>query len=209
MPKATGHALITFCNSFCHFFRSITIVWHPNFCKSSATFHLKHLERKQDLMSTNQNTRSTTRRHPASCILVPRHGHTHNDHTRRLKSPNHSKLTILDPFYPCHFAFLFGLPAVPYCRGGSQCPKTDFSLNTFAKSLKQGAAGLSQDHNSDYAGSAQNLINFSPTVLPLNPFQSFVLHGTVADGTTRPSNHIFVPVPVNVWRSETLSLIHI
>ena len=26
MPKATGHALITFCNSFCHFFRYFTIV---------------------------------------------------------------------------------------------------------------------------------------------------------------------------------------
>ena len=38
---------------------------------------------------------------------------------------------------------------------------------------------------------------------PLNPFQSFVLHGTVAGGTTRPNNHRFVPVPVNVWRTET------
>ena len=38
MPKATDHALITFCNSFCRFFRSFTIVWHPKFCKSSATF---------------------------------------------------------------------------------------------------------------------------------------------------------------------------
>jgi hypothetical protein len=26
MPKATDHALITFCNGFCHFFRSFTIV---------------------------------------------------------------------------------------------------------------------------------------------------------------------------------------
>ena len=144
-------------------------------------------------MSTNQNTRLTTRRHPTSCILVPRHGRTHDNHPRRLKSPNHSKVTILDPFYPHPFAFLFGLPAVPYCRGGSQCPKTDFSLNTFAKTLKQGAPGLSQDHNSDPAGSAQNPINFSPTVHPLNPFQSFVLHGTVAGGTTRPNNHRFVP----------------
>jgi hypothetical protein len=31
MPKAIGHALITFCNSFCHFFRSFTIVWHFKF----------------------------------------------------------------------------------------------------------------------------------------------------------------------------------
>ena len=38
MPKATGHALITFCNSSCHFFRSFTIVCLPNFCQSSATF---------------------------------------------------------------------------------------------------------------------------------------------------------------------------
>ena len=38
MPKATGHALITFCNSCCHFFRSSTIVCLPNFCQSSATF---------------------------------------------------------------------------------------------------------------------------------------------------------------------------
>jgi hypothetical protein len=26
MPKAIGHALVTFYNSFCHFFRSFTIV---------------------------------------------------------------------------------------------------------------------------------------------------------------------------------------
>ena len=108
-----------------------------------------------------------------------RHGRTHNDHPRRLKSPNHSKFTILDPFYPRPFAFLFGLPAVPYRRGGTQCPKTDFSLKTFAKSLKQGTLGISRDHNSDIAGSAQNPINISPTMHPLNPFQSFVLHGTV------------------------------
>ena len=93
-------------------------------------FHPTHLERKQDLMSTNQNTRLTTRRHPTSCILVPRHGRTHDNHPRRLKSPNHSKFTILDPFYPHHFAFPFGLPAVPYRRGGTQCPKTDFYLSS-------------------------------------------------------------------------------
>ena len=39
MPKTIGHALITFYNSFCHFFRSFTIVWHSNFCESSASFH--------------------------------------------------------------------------------------------------------------------------------------------------------------------------
>ena len=157
-------------------------------------------------MSTNQNTRSTTRRHPTSCILVPHHGRTHNNHPRRLKPPNHSKFTILDPFYPHPFAFPFGLPAVPYRHGGTQCPKTDFSHNTCAKSLKQGAAVLPRDHNSDIAGSAQNLTVFSSTVLPLNPFQSFVLHGTVAVGTTRPNNHRYVPVPVDVWRNRNLRL---
>ena len=154
-------------------------------------------------MSTNQNTRLTTRRHPASCILVPRHGRTHDNHPRRLKPPNHSKFTVLDPFYPRPFGFLFGLPAVPYCRGGTQCPKTDFFLKTIAKSLKQGAPGLPRDHNSGPSGSVQNLTMFSPIVLALNPFQSFVLHGTVAGGTTRPNNHRCVPVPVNVWRTET------
>ena len=154
-------------------------------------------------MSTNQNTRLTTRQHIISCISVPRHGPTHDNHSRRLKSPNHSKFTILDPFFPCPFAFPFGLPAVPFCRGGTQCPKTDFSRNTFAKSLKQGAPGIPHKLNSDHAGSVQNLTVFSPIVLPLNPFQSFVLHGTVAGGTTRPNNHRFVPVPVDVWSIET------
>ena len=151
-------------------------------------------------MSTNQNTRLTTRRHPASCILVPRHDCVHNKHSRRLKPPNHSKFTTLDPFYPHPFAFHFGLPAVPYRRGGTQCPKTDFFRNTFAKSLKQGAPGLPCGHNSDPSGSVQNLTVISPIVLLLNPFQSFVLHGTVGGGTTRRNNHRFVPVPVDVWR---------
>ena len=154
-------------------------------------------------MSTNQPTRLTTERHAKSCILVPCHGHTHNNHARRLKSPNHSKFTVLDPFYPRPFAFLFGLPAVPYCRGGTQCPKTDFFINTCVKSLKQVAPGILRDNNSDIAGSAQNPTVFSPTMHPLNPFQSFVLHGTVAGGTTCPNNHRCVPVPVDVWRSET------
>ena len=68
-------------------------------------FHLTHLERKQDLMSTNQNTRLTTRRHPTSCILVPRHECTHDNHPRRLKSPINSIFAILDSFYHHHFAF--------------------------------------------------------------------------------------------------------
>jgi hypothetical protein len=40
-------------------------------------------------------------------------------------------------------------------------------------------------------------------VLLLNPFQSFVLHGTVADVFPRPNNPRFVPVPINVWTIET------
>jgi hypothetical protein len=92
---------------------------------------------------------------------------------------------------------------VPYRRGGTQCSKTDFSVNTFAKSLKQGAPGLPRDNNSDHAGSAQNLTVFSPIVLLLNPFQSFVLHGTVAGVITRPNNPRFVPVPIDFWSIET------
>ena len=40
-------------------------------------------------------------------------------------------------------------------------------------------------------------------MLPLNPFQSFVLHGTVAGVIICPSNPRFVPVSVKVWRTET------
>ena len=76
-----------------------------------------HSERKQDLTPTNQNTRSSSRRHSTSCILVPHHDYTHGIHPRRLKSPILSIFTLLDPFYNSHFAFPFGLPAVPYCRG--------------------------------------------------------------------------------------------
>jgi len=131
------------------------------------------VESKQDLTPTNQNTRLTTRRHPISCILVPRHGHTHDNHPRRLKSPIHSIFTVLDPFYPHHFAFPFGHPAMPYRRGGTQYSKTDFSVKTFAKPLKQGTPVVPRDHNIDHAGPAQNMTIISPTVLPLNPFQSF------------------------------------
>ena len=52
---------------------------------------------------------------------------------------------------------------------------------------------LPRDHNSDHAGSAQNPTVFSPIVLLLNPFQSFVLHGTVAGGTTRSDNSDLYP----------------
>jgi hypothetical protein len=62
---------------------------------------------------------------------------------------------------------------MPYRRGGTQYSKTDFSVKTFAKPLKQGTPVVPRDHNSDHAGPAQNLTIISPTVLPLNPFQSF------------------------------------
>jgi hypothetical protein len=82
---------------------------------------------------------------------------------------------------------------VPYYRGGTQCLKTDFALNAFSKSLKQGAPVIPHTHNNDLAGSAQNLTMFSPIVLPLNPFQSFILHGTVGGGTTRSDNSDVYP----------------
>ena len=40
----------------------------------------------------------------------------------------------------------------------TQCPKTHFPLKTPAKSLKHGAPVLSCGHNSDPAGSVQNLV---------------------------------------------------
>ena len=75
----------------------------------------------------------------------------------------------------------------------TQCPKIDFSHKTSAKSLKQGAPIFPRELNSDHTGSVQNLTILSPTVLPLNPFQSFVLHGTVAGGTTRSDNSDLYP----------------
>ena len=75
----------------------------------------------------------------------------------------------------------------------TQCPKYDFCLNTFAKFLKHGTPVLSCDHNIDPAGSAQNLTILSPIVLPLNPFQLFVLHGTLGGGTTRSENSDVYP----------------
>ena len=151
------------------------------------------MKRKQDLTPTNENTQLKTRRHSISCILVPRHGHGHDNQPRHLKSPINSIFILLDPFYHPHFAFPFGLPAVPYCSRRTQCPKYDFCLNTFAESLKHGAPVLSRYYNSDHAGSAQNLTILSPIVLPLNPFQSFVLFGTVGGGTTRSDNSDVYP----------------
>jgi len=69
----------------------------------------------------------------------------------------------------------------------------NFFKNTVAKSLKQGAPIFPWNHNSDPAESVQNLTILSPTMLPLNPFQSFVLHGTVAGGTTRSDNSDLYP----------------
>ena len=109
------------------------------------------------------------------------------------QTPINSIFILLDPFYHPHFAFPFGLPAVPYCSRRTQCPKYDFCLNTFAESLKHGAPVLSRYHNSDHAGSAQNLTILSPIVLPWNPFQSFVLFGTVGGGTTRSDNSDVYP----------------
>ena len=136
--------------------------------------HSAHSGRKQDLTPTNQNIRSSTCQHPISCILVPRHDRAHGNYSCRLKSPNHQIFNALDPFYPRHFAFLFSLPAVPYCRGGTQCLKMDFSHNTSTKYLKQGAHIRTCNHNNAPEGSVQTLTVLSPTLLPLNPFQSFV-----------------------------------
>jgi hypothetical protein len=121
------------------FLRSCTIVWHQCCPEFAAKFIQPTHREKQDLTPTNQNTRSRTSRHSISCILVPRHGHTHINHSRRLKSPIQSKFSVLDPFYPRHFAFPFGLPTVPYRRGGTQCPKMDLTHKKYAKFLKHGA----------------------------------------------------------------------
>jgi hypothetical protein len=69
----------------------------------------------------------------------------------------------------------------------------DFSHNTSTKHLKLGAHILTCNHNSAPAGSVQNPTVLSPTLLPLNPFQAFVLHGTWAGGTTRPNNSDLYP----------------
>ena len=88
-------------------------------CPEFTARFTQHIQRrKQDLTPINQNTRSKTRRHSTSCILVLHLGHNHGNHPRRLKSPIHQTFTVLDPFYTRHFAFPFGLPAVPYCHGG-------------------------------------------------------------------------------------------
>ena len=85
----------------------------PKLPRINHQIHSAHSGRKQDLTPTNQNTRSKTRQHPISCILVPHHDRAHGNHFCRLKSTNNQIFTDLDPFYPRHFAFLFSLPAVP------------------------------------------------------------------------------------------------
>jgi hypothetical protein len=101
---------------------------HDCFISKLPTIHSRihptHSERKQDFTPTNQNTRSSTRRHSTSCILVPHHDYARGIQPRRLKSPILSICTLLDPFYPRHFAFPFGLPAVPYRRSGPNVQNT-------------------------------------------------------------------------------------
>jgi hypothetical protein len=82
----------------------------PKLPRIQHQIHSAHSGRKQDLTPTNQNTRSRTRQHPISCILVPHHDRAHGNHFYCLKSTNNKKFTDLDPFYHPHFAFPFGLP---------------------------------------------------------------------------------------------------
>ena len=117
LSKATDNALITLNNISWPFFRSFTIVSLQCCPESTARITTPIRGENKDLTPTNQNTRSRTRQHPISCILVPRHDHAHVNHFCRLKSPNHQIFTDLDPFYHPHFAFHIGLPAVPYRRG--------------------------------------------------------------------------------------------
>ena len=118
VPKATDNAFRTLNNISCPFPRSFTIVWHQSCPQSTARF-IQPIQRENiDLPPTNQNTRSQTRRCSTSCILVAYHGHDDDKHPRRLKSPINSIFIVLDVFYHSHFAFPFGLPTVPYLRGG-------------------------------------------------------------------------------------------
>ena len=75
----------------------------------------------------------------------------------------------------------------------TQCPKIDFYHNASAKCLKQRALNLACDHNNDPAGSVQTLTVLSPTMLPLNPFQSFVLHGFWAASPLAPTTQMCTP----------------
>ena len=97
-PICIDHELVAFCRSLKSIFgvyyfvaRSCSSTWCPwNHCWGTVWKGAK---------TTNWNTRLTLRRHPISCILVPRRGRVHDNHSRRLKSPIRSKFTILDPFY--------------------------------------------------------------------------------------------------------------
>ena len=88
---------------------------HDCFTSKLSTIHTarfnQHIQREnKDLTPTNQNTRSRTRQHSISCILVSHHGRAQGKHSCRLKSTNNQIFTDLDPFYHPHFAFPFGLP---------------------------------------------------------------------------------------------------
>ena len=118
VAKTAGNALGTLDNISCPCFRFLTIVWHQSCPQSTARF-IQPIQRENiDLPPTNQNTRSQTRRYSTSCILVAYHGRDYVKHPRHLKSPINSIFIVLDAFYHSHFAFPFGLPTVPYRRGG-------------------------------------------------------------------------------------------
>ena len=97
-PICIDHELVAFCRSLKSIFgvyyfvaRSCSSTWCPwNHCWGMVWKGAK---------TTNRNTRLTRINAPKSCILVPRRGRVHDNHSRRLKSPIRSKFTILDPFY--------------------------------------------------------------------------------------------------------------
>ena len=118
VAKTFDNALRTLNNISCPFFRSFTIVWHQSCPQSTARIIQPIQGENKTCHPQNQNTRSRTRRYSTSCITVPHHGRGHYKHSRRLKSPINSIFALLDSFYHPHFAFPFGLPAVPYRHGG-------------------------------------------------------------------------------------------
>ena len=114
MPKAIDHALITFCNNFCRFFRSFTNGKLPNFCKPSATFHLFAFSEKT--RPDNHKPKHSIDNTPAPKIV-----HISTTPWPCSRQPltssqitNSFKIHYFRPVLPSTFAFLFGLPAVPY-----------------------------------------------------------------------------------------------
>jgi hypothetical protein len=85
--------------------------------------------------------------------------------------------------------------ACPPCRIVPADPmsKDGFLPQRIHQIPQVGATVLTCDHNNDPTGSTQTLTVLSPTMLPLNPFQSFVLYGPVAAGTTHPDNSDLYP----------------